>query len=133
MISDPIGDMLTSIRNGYAARLKTVKVPTSKLKTALAQVLKGEGYVVDFSAVDDRTLEVKLRYVSVPNSLSKQPVLTGISRISKPGLRVYKDSGRMPRILGGLGTVIVSTSKGLMTAKEAKKQNVGGEVVCKVW
>jgi len=132
MISDSIGDMLTIIRNGYAARLKSVKIPTSKMKSALAGVLKGEGYVVDYSN-DERTLEVKLRYVAVPNSLAKQPVLTGIARVSKPGLRVYRDSGKMPRVFGGLGTVIVSTSKGLMTAKEAKKQNVGGELVCKVW
>ncbi len=132
MITDPIADMLTIIRNGYLARLKQVRIPTSKLKVALAEVLKAQDYVSDYS-VEERTLTVKLRYVTAPGSLAKVPALTGIQRLSRPSLRVYRDSTKMPRVLGGLGMVVVSTSKGLMTGKDAKKQNIGGELICKIW
>lgn len=132
MITDPIADMLTIIRNGYLARLKQVRIPSSKLKVSLAEVLKSQEYISDFS-VEDRILIVKLRYVTAPGSLAKVPCLTGVQRISRPSLRVYKDSTKIPRVFGGLGTVIVSTSKGLMSGKDAKKQNLGGELICKIW
>lgn len=134
MVTDPIADMLTIIRNAYRARLKRADITNSLFKVSLAEILKVQGYISDYKlSEDNRTLTVTLRYVSVPNSLVKQPVLSGISRLSKPGLRVYRDSTHMPRVLGGLGTVVVSTSKGLMSAKDARKQGIGGELVCKVW
>ncbi len=132
MITDPIADMLTIVRNGYLARLKQVRIPTSKLKVALAEVLKSQEYIADFST-EERYLTVKLRYVTAPGSLAKVPALSGIQRLSRPSLRVYKDSTKIPRVMGGLGTIIVSTSKGLMTGQDAKKQNIGGELICKVW
>ncbi|MDQ3098686.1 MAG: 30S ribosomal protein S8 [bacterium] len=132
MITDPIADMLTIIRNGYLARLKQVKIPTSKLKVSLAEVLKSQEWVTDYST-EERTLTVKLRYVTAPGSLAKVPAMTGIQRLSRPSLRLYKDSAKIPRVLGGLGMIILSTSKGLMTGRDAKKQNIGGELICKIW
>jgi small subunit ribosomal protein S8 len=132
MVTDPIADMLTIIRNGYLARLKTVRMPLSKTKTAIAEVLKGESFIVDYD-VKEKELVVKLRYVTVPNSLTKKPALSGIQRVSRPGLRTYADSTHLPRVMGGLGVTIISTSKGLMTSNQAKKQNLGGELICKVW
>ena len=132
MITDPIADMLTIIRNGYLARLKNVTIPNSKAKVALAEVLKNESYISSYK-VDDRSLKVTLKYVTAPDSLTKIPAISGIARVSKPGLRVYRDSNNIPRVMGNLGTVIVSTNKGLMTGKAARKAQVGGEVICKVW
>ncbi len=132
MVTDPIADMLTSIRNGYLARMKNVEVPLSKAKVALATVLDKEGYITSFKE-DEKVLKLTLKYVTAPNSLTKVPALTGIARISRPGLRTYKDSTHIPRIMGGLGMVVLSTSKGLLTGQEAKKQKLGGEVICKVW
>jgi small subunit ribosomal protein S8 len=132
MITDPIADMLTIIRNGYLARLKQVKIPTSKVKVALAEVLKSQDWISDYST-EERTLTVKLRYVTAPGSLAKVPAMTGIQRLSRPSLRLYKDSTKIPRVLGGLGMIILSTSKGLMTGRDAKKQNIGGELICKIW
>jgi small subunit ribosomal protein S8 len=132
MITDPIADMLTVIRNGYLARLKNVKVPASKAKAAIAEVLKNESFIVDYD-VTGRTIAIKLRYVTVPNSLTKKPAMTNIQRVSKPGLRVYADSTHLPRVMGGLGITVISTSKGVMTSSMAKKQNLGGELICKVW
>lgn len=132
MVTDPIADMLTIVRNGYLARLKSVEIPVSKVKVALAEVLEKEGYIASFKS-DDKKIKVTLKYVIAPNSLAKVPAVTGIARVSKPGLRVYRDSNHIPRVMGKLGTVILSTNQGLMTGRDARKQQVGGEVVCKVW
>lgn len=132
MVSDPIADMLTSIRNGYLARLKTVTVPVSKMKQSILKVLEDEKFINGFSA-DGRDLKIKLRYVQDDASLVKVPVVGSIKRVSKPGLRVYNVAKRLPRVRGGLGSVIVTTSKGVMTVKEARKQGVGGEVICTLY
>lgn len=127
---DPIADFLTIIRNGYLARLTKVTVPVSKIKKDLASILKSKGYIEDFSekVLDGRKiLEITLSYQS------GKPSVEHIKRISKPGLRVYKGSQKLGRALGGLGTVIVSTSQGVMIASEARKKHLGGEMICEVW
>ncbi|MCX7005696.1 MAG: 30S ribosomal protein S8 [Kiritimatiellaeota bacterium] len=130
-LCDPIADMLTRIRNGAAASLENVPMPSSVLKVELARLLKQEGYIKDY--VTDgvgahKVLRVALRYG--PDGKS---VITGIKRISKPGLRRYAGAADMPRVLGGMGTALLTTSKGLMTGREARKQKVGGEVLAYVW
>ena len=130
-MTDPIADMLTRIRNGLIARQDQVLVPASNIKLDIARILKEEGFVKDFEFVKDdkhRTLRIWLRYTG-----KKQPVITGLRRVSKPGLRVYRKGTDMPRVLGGLGTAIVTTPKGVMTSSTARRQNVGGEVLCYVW
>ena len=131
MMTDPIADMLTRIRNGLQARHAAVEMPASKVKTAIAEVLKDEGYIKGYTNVGEgptRSLKVELRYVG-----KNEPVLTGIKRISKPGLRVYSASGEIPRVFGGLGIAIVSTSRGVMSGAQARKMGGGGEVLCHVW
>jgi small subunit ribosomal protein S8 len=131
MMTDPIADMLTRIRNGLQARHTTVEMPASKIKSAIAEVLKDEGYIKGYSVVGEgvsRALKVELRYVS-----KHEPVLSGLKRISKPGLRVYSPSNEIPRVFGGLGVAIVSTSRGVMSGARARKLRVGGEVLCHVW
>lgn len=133
MMTDPIADMLTRIRNANTAMHDTVVMPGSKLKTALADVLKNEGYIEDFrlSEIDGKpgkSLEINLKY-----SVERKRVISGIQRVSKPGLRVYSRAEAVPRVLGGLGVAVLSTSKGLMTDREARKQKVGGEILCYVW
>jgi len=132
MVTDPIADMLTIIRNGYMARLKTVLIPGSKLKMALAEILKNEAYIASYKT-DENSIKVTLKYVTPPNSLAKLPAVTGIDRVSKPGLRIYRDTAHIPRVMGKIGTVILTTSKGLMTGREARKAQVGGEIICKIW
>lgn len=129
-MSDPIADMLTRIRNAQQARHETVIVPASRMKVEIARILKDEGFIRDFELPkeDQRDMKIQLRY-----SGKHEPVVTGLKRISKPGLRVYVKSKEMPRILGGLGIAIVSTPRGVMTAAEAKRSNVGGEILCYVW
>lgn len=129
-MTDPIADMLTRIRNAMMVRHKEVEVPASKLKRALLEILKREGYIKDFSASTEgaRVIKVQLK----PGSGGKS-VITDIKRISKPGKRVYVNKGEIPAVLGGLGIAIISTSKGLITDKEARKQGVGGELVCTVY
>ena len=129
-MTDPIADMLTRIRNAMMVRHKEVEVPASKLKRALLEILKREGYIKDFSASTEgsRVIKVQLK----PGSGGKN-VITDIKRISKPGKRVYVNKGEIPAVLGGLGIAIISTSKGLITDKEARKQGVGGELVCTVY
>ena|SRR5687767_9894597 len=131
-MTDPVADMLTRIRNANVAMHDTVKMPSSKLKEALADVLKREGYIGGFEVKDEegpgRTLEITLKYA---NDRSRS--ISGIRRISKPGLRVYTKSTRLPRVLGGMGVAVLSTSQGLMTDKEARKKKVGGEILCYVW
>ena len=131
-MSDPIADMLTRIRNANTAKHDTVDVPSSKMKLAIAKILLDEGYIRKYDVVDDgnfKNIHITLKYGSDKN----EKVLTGIKRISKPGLRVYAGSEEMPKVLGGLGIAIVSTNLGVMTDKEARKQHVGGEVLAYIW
>jgi small subunit ribosomal protein S8 len=129
-VSDPIADMLTRIRNASRARHEEVSVPASRTKLAIARILKDEGFIEDFSEVRDgprADLRIRLRYVG------KVPVVSGLKRISKPGLRVYAPKTDIPRVLGGLGLVIVSTSQGIMTGAQARKGQLGGEILAYVW
>ena len=131
-MSDPIADMLTRIRNANTAKHDTVDVPASKMKTAIADILLNEGYIKRYDIVEDgtfKTIHITLKYGADKN----EKVISGLKRISKPGLRVYANSEEMPKVLGGLGIAIVSTSKGVVTDKEARKLGVGGEVLCFVW
>lgn len=129
-ISDPIADMLTRIRNAQVARHESVAVPNSRIKAEIARVLKSEGFIRDYEMPkeQERDIKIHLRY-----SGKRDPVVSGLKRISKPGLRIYTKAKDMPRILGGLGIAIVSTPQGVMTAAEAKRANVGGEIICYVW
>lgn len=131
VMSDPIADMLTRIRNANVVRHETVEIPASKIKKQIAEILKKEGFIRDAEFVEDNKqgiIRLFLKYG--PNN---ERVITGLKRISKPGLRVYAKSQEVPRVLGGLGIAIVSTSQGLMTDKEARQAKSGGEVVCYVW
>ena len=130
-ITDSIADMLTRIRNANSAKHDTVKIPASNMKKAIAQILLDEGYIKGFKVEDDGkqgVIEIALKYG--PN---KQRVITGLKRISKPGLRVYAQCEELPKVLGGLGIAIVSTSKGVMTDKQARAAKVGGEVLAYIW
>lgn len=131
MYTDPIADMLTRIRNAGSAGHQSVEMPSSKLKVELARVLKEEGYIIDYSVREEgkfKVLTVVVKYKS-----EKQPVIRTIQRVSKPGLRVYRKAKKLPKVLDGLGISIVSTSKGLLTDRKARKEKVGGEVLCNVW
>ncbi len=131
-MSDPIADMLTRIRNANTAKHDTVDVPASKMKISIANILVDEGYIEKYDLVDDgafQTIHITLKYGKDKN----EKVITGIKRISKPGLRVYANAEEMPKVLDGLGTAIVSTNKGVITDKEARKQNVGGEIIAYIW
>lgn len=130
-ITDPIADMLTRIRNANNAKHDTVDVPASNMKKAIAQILLEEGYIKNFQLIDDGTqgvIRITLKY-----NAGKEKVLSGLRRVSKPGLRVYAGADELPRVLRGLGTAIVSTSKGVMTDKKARELHVGGEVLAFVW
>ena len=128
--TDPIADMFTRIRNAVGAKLVCVVVPSSKEKVEIAKILKQEGYITDYVVDGDlkKNIVITLKY-----GAHGEKVISGIKRISKPGLRVYAQAAKMPRVLNGLGIAIVSTSKGIMTGKEAKAQKVGGEVIAYVW
>jgi small subunit ribosomal protein S8 len=131
VISDPIGDLLTRIRNGLVARHSEVVIPHSRTKVRIAEILVKEGYLEDVDVVPDpiqSKIVVQLKYTP-----SREPVIKGLKRISKPGLRVYSARRELPRVQAGLGVAIVSTSKGVMTDKEARRHKVGGEVLCEVW
>ena len=131
-MSDPIADMLTRIRNANTAKHDTVDVPASKMKLAIANILLDEGYIAKYDLVEDghfQTIHITLKYGADKN----EKVITGLKKISKPGLRVYANTEDIPRVLGGLGTAIISTNKGVVTDKEARKLGVGGEVLCFVW
>ncbi len=131
-ITDPIADMLTRIRNANSAKHQTVDVPVSKMKTAIAEILFNEGYITKYDIVEDgnfKTIRITLKYGADKN----EKVISGLKRISKPGLRVYANSEELPRVLGGLGTAIISTNQGVITDKEARKLQIGGEVLCFVW
>ncbi len=130
-ITDTIADMLTRIRNANSAKHDTVDIPASNMKKAIAQILVDEGYVKGFQVIDDGkqgVIRMTLKYGE-----NKTPVLTGLRRVSKPGLRIYSNCEDMPKVMKGLGIAIVSTSKGVMTDKKARKENVGGEVLAFVW
>ena len=129
-ITDPIADMLTRIRNANAQRHETVDVPASKLKKSIAEILFEEGYIKGYEEIEDGvqgTIRISLKYVN------KQKVIAGLKRISKPGLRVYATKDELPKVLGGLGIALISTSKGIMTDKKARQEGIGGEVLAFVW
>jgi small subunit ribosomal protein S8 len=131
-MTDPIADMLTRIRNGMQAKMETVDVaPVSKVKVEIARILKEEGYIAKYE-ISGEGIQKKMT-VTLKYSADKRPVITGIKRISKPGLRVYTKGDNVPKVLNGLGIAIISTSNGMMTDKEARKQHAGGEVVAYVW
>ena len=130
-MTDPIADMLTRIRNANQNRAKTVSMPSSKMKEEIARILKDEGFIEEFSIEENdvqNTLTLTLKY-----GQKKERVITGLKRVSKPGLRVYSKAEELPRVLNGLGIAIISTPKGIMTDKEARKANVGGEVIDYIW
>lgn len=131
VVTDPIADMLTRIRNANAMKYKEVSMPASKTKTEIARILKDEGFIEDYKIRTDKTektLVLTLKYTN-----KKERVITGLKRISKPGLRVYTKSNEVPKVLNGFGIAIISTSKGIMTDKEARKESLGGEVMAYIW
>ncbi len=131
MMTDPIADMLTRIRNGNNARHESVDVPASNIKKELAEILVNEGFIKSFNVIDDGkqgVIKLDLKY-----GRNEEKIISGIRRISKPGLRVYAKSDEIPKVLGGLGIAVISTSKGILTDKQAREQGVGGEVICYVW
>ena len=131
VVVDPIADMLTRIRNANQMRYQEVRVPSSKIKVEIARILKDEGFIADYKIEEAKPqsyITLTLKYTN-----KKERVITGLKRISKPGLRVYVEAENMPKVLNGFGIAIVSTSKGIMTDKEARKQNVGGEVMAYIW
>lgn len=130
-MTDPIADMLTRIRNANTVGHETVEIPASKMKKSIAQILKDEGYITDFEVIEDGkqgVIKVTMKYAA-----NKERVITGIKKISKPGLKVYAKANEVPKVLGGLGIAILSTSNGIVSDKEARKLGVGGEVICYVW
>lgn len=131
-MSDPIADMLTRIRNANSAKHDTVDVPASKMKTAIADILVDEGYIAKYDMMDEgakKTLRLYLKYGADKN----EKIISGLKKISKPGLRVYASAEEMPKVLGGLGIAIVSTNQGVITDKQARRMNVGGEVLAYIW
>ena len=129
-VTDPISDFLTRIRNASRAQKVRVEIPSSNIKVGLAEILKKSGYIYDFKVEEDKkqnVITVLLKYAD------GSPAIHGLKRISKPGLRIYAESNKLPRVLNGLGTAIISTSQGLLTDKEARKQSTGGEVLCYIW
>lgn len=135
MISDPVGDMLTRIRNGLMIGKSSVDVPKSKLKLEIARILKAEGYIEDYQVVDEAppvsNIRITLKYYG--QRRERVPVITNIERVSKPGRRIYSARTDMPRVMSGMGIAIVTTPRGVMTAQEARRQGVGGEILCYVW
>ena len=131
-VSDPISDMLTRVRNALMARHESVLVPASKPKLAIADILKREGYIRDFDvlrgATSQRVIRLRIAYRD-----TREPVINGLKRVSKPGLRVYVQKGEIPRVFGGLGIAMVSTSSGVMTGRDAWRRGIGGELLCYVW
>ena len=126
--NDPVADMLTRVRNAAGARHETVSIPTSRMKVEVAKILKSEGYIESFDQPSAREIVLKMKYVG-----GKTPAVSGLRRISRPGLRVYARKNEMPRVLGGLGVAIVSTSSGLMTGRDAERKGLGGEVLAYIW
>ena len=132
MNTDPIADFLTRIRNANSAGSRTVVIPSSKIKKEITKILFDQGFILNYQFINDTTqgsIKIALKY----NQITKEPVIKKIERVSKPGLRRYSSSSELPRVLNGLGVNIVSTSKGLMTGKKAKRENLGGEIICNVY
>jgi small subunit ribosomal protein S8 len=132
-MTDPIADMLTRIRNGNVAYHDEIRMPASKLKEALAEILQREGYIDGFDVVDADRRPGKQLVIRMKYTPERARTISGIQRVSKPGLRVYRGADKLPRVLGGLGVAVLSTSQGLMTDREARERKVGGEVLCYVW
>jgi small subunit ribosomal protein S8 len=133
MMTDPVADMLTRIRNANKALHDRVELPSSKLKEEIARILKEEGYVRDYHVVEPGELPYKTLVVELKYGRSRERVLTDLKRISKPGRRIYAGKDRLPRVLGGMGTAILSTSRGVITSRTAEREGIGGEVICFVW
>ena len=131
MVTDPIADMLTRIRNANQMRYKEVEIPASKIKLEIARILKNEGYIKDFKVKKNNVQDIIVLYLKYGDN--KERVITGLKRISKPGLRVYAKAEEIPSVLSGLGIAIISTSKGMMTDKEARQASLGGEVLAYIW
>lgn len=131
VMTDPIADFLTRIRNGNMVMHENIEAPSSKMKLAIADILKDEGYIKDFEYIADGKQGIVRVYLKY--GANKEKVISGIKRISKPGLKVYVKKDEVPKVLGGLGTAVVSTSKGLMTDKKARKEGLGGEIICYIW
>ncbi|MGE5445816.1 MAG: 30S ribosomal protein S8 [Ignavibacteriales bacterium] len=130
-MTDPIADMLTRIRNALINRYGSVEIPVSRIKVEIARVLKEEGYIGDYSLIEDvgkKTIKIELKYTP-----EKESIITEIRRVSKPGCRVYVDKNEIPRVKGGLGISILSTSRGVMTGIQARRSGVGGELICTIW
>jgi len=132
-MTDPVADMLTRIRNANLAMHDDVSMPCSKLKVELAKLLKQEGYILDFQVLGQEGKPASTLVVALKYSPRRERVITGLRRISKPGLRIYSEAAKAPRVFGGLGVAVLSTSRGLMTDKEARRRKLGGEVLCHVW
>ena len=132
-MTDPVADMLTRIRNANEAMHEGVSMPSSKQKIALADLLKEEGYITDFDVSTSERATGNVLSITMKYTDSRERVISGIKRVSKPGLRVYTKSDKIPRVLGGLGVAVVSTSKGLMSDREARRRRMGGEILCYVW
>jgi small subunit ribosomal protein S8 len=132
-MTDPVADMLTRIRNANQAMHDGVRMPSSKQKVALADVLKTEGYIHDYDVADSTSGPGKVLSIEMKYSPERERVISGVQRVSKPGLRVYSASNKIPRVLGGLGVAVISTSRGLMSDREARRRRIGGEVLCYVW
>jgi small subunit ribosomal protein S8 len=132
-MTDPIADMLTRIRNANVALHDKVRMPSSKQKEALAHILQQEGYIQGFDVIDEPGRPGKVLTIQMKYTTERMRTISGLRRVSKPGLRVYSQATKVPRVLGGLGVAVLSTSQGLMTDREARKRNVGGEVLCEVW
>ena len=131
VVNDPIADMLTRIRNAQVAKHDSVTMPASNMKKSIAKLMQNEGFIKSYEVIDDGLqgeIKITLKYLD-----KKQPVIVGLKRISKPGLRVYASCEDLPKVLGGLGVAIISTSKGVMTDRMARKENLGGEVLCYIW
>jgi len=133
MMTDPVADMLTRIRNANKALHDRVEMPNSRLKEEIARLLKEEGYIRDYHVEAREPLPYKLLVVELKYGRSRERVLTGLKRISKPGRRIYAGKDRLPRVLGGMGTAILSTSRGVITSRTAEREGIGGEVICFVW
>jgi small subunit ribosomal protein S8 len=133
MMTDPIADMLTRIRNANIAMHDDVRMPSSKLKEALAGILQREGYIESFAVADDPNRPGRVMTIQMKYSPERARTISGLRRVSKPGLRIYTKADKVPRVLGGLGVAVLSTSKGLMTDREARRAGVGGEILCFVW
>ncbi len=130
-MTDPIADMLTRIRNAGMVSHESVQMPSSKLKLELAKVLKSEGFIADYS--EEKADKFKVLTITLKYDQNRKPVITKLQKVSKPGLRTYAKSKALPQVLGGMGIAIISTSKGLLTDRKARKENLGGEVLCYVW